>query len=515
MKRFRSALLVLLLIVLVGCNGILDVGIERTPTPDYSPAATVAALTAENAELATRVATLTAPIPTTPHLGQIVYVQGGDIWVKALPDSKPQRLTTDGRNREPRWSPSGQWLAFRKETQVIVDQSSSCDIPNPRPGMCPDNVVSLQEQLWVMEVDGSAAHRLESAAEAGAFAWSPTDDRLAYVTAGGELQTVNADGSNVTSLVPRTAADRSKPGRVGNIRWSPDGTAIAYEWRVQQPDLSLTYQGLWKVSADGKDQVELYVSGVPKKGEALLVGWTPLGRSVLFWQPGEARPASLVDGVSLYAVPADKSLSKGDVPILLGSEAMLAYPDFVAPAPSSPQSVQGGAGEAVALAIGAGRSTWTNKRIEVAGKMMTPKGVAAIFPAWSPNGTRLAYTGMPDRASLSVGASARQELMQRHIGVVSVSSDPRPRWLTDSPAYRDERPLWSADGNYILFARIDIKGRASLWVVSVDGGPPRQVVDELTPAPDPFGLYGHVEWDSLFDWWRGSVPPVGGPTPTP
>jgi hypothetical protein len=29
-------------------------------------------------------------------------------------------------------------------------------------------------------------------------------------------------------------------------------------------------------------------------------------------------------------------------------------------------------------------------------------------------------------------------------------------------------------------------------------------VDELTPAPDPLGFFGHIEWDALFDWWRGA-----------
>ena len=33
---------------------------------------------------------------------------------KRLPDGAPQRITDDGVNSEPLWSPSGRWLAFRK-----------------------------------------------------------------------------------------------------------------------------------------------------------------------------------------------------------------------------------------------------------------------------------------------------------------------------------------------------------------------------------------------------------------
>jgi len=36
-----------------------------------------------------------------------------------------------------------------------------------------------------------------------------------------------------------------------------------------------------------------------------------------------------------------------------------------------------------------------------------------------------------------------------------------------------------------------------------DGNEQRQVVDELTPSPGQFGYYGYVDWDQLFDWWRG------------
>jgi hypothetical protein len=72
---------------------------------------------------------------------------------------------------------------------------------------------------------------------------------------------------------------------------------------------------------------------------------------------------------------------------------------------------------------------------------------------------------------------------------------------------------------------MDNDDQASLWLISVEGGEPQQVVEELTPLPDPaagwFGYYGHVDWDDLFDWWRGPVrapegiaAPTPGPSPT-
>ena len=54
MKRYASLLFMLLFLsTLVACRGILEVGVEETPTPDYAATATVAALATENARLAT------------------------------------------------------------------------------------------------------------------------------------------------------------------------------------------------------------------------------------------------------------------------------------------------------------------------------------------------------------------------------------------------------------------------------------------------------------------------------
>ena len=99
----------------------------------------------------------------------------------------PQRLTTDGHDSGPRWSPSGQWLAFRKERQVMVEQE--CDIPKPRPQICLESVPVLQRQVWVVEADGNSMHLLGQGASIDAFAWSPVDDRLAYSIAKSGLST--------------------------------------------------------------------------------------------------------------------------------------------------------------------------------------------------------------------------------------------------------------------------------------------------------------------------------------
>jgi hypothetical protein len=185
------------------------------------------------------------------------------------------------------------------------------------------------------------------------------------------------------------------------------------------------------------------------------------------------------------------------------ADAVLLHQDFVASFP---------AGFRVAVAAGAGRTTWNNKHLAVVEPeaeevtYLTSDDVAALSPAWSPDGTHLAYSAMAEEKDLVGGEMAREAMMGRRLWVVG--ADGGPEQLTDDSDYRDERPLWSADGSHILFARFDAQDRASLWLMPLEAGEPQQVVAELTPAPEWFGNYGHIAWHQCFDWWRGEARPT-------
>ena len=88
-------------------------------------------------------------------LGCMVYVQSGDIYVKRLPDGQPLRLTQDGLNSTPRFSPSGKWLAFRKSGG----------------------------ELWVTKSNGESPHLIHSG-KIRHFKWAPDTDLLAFIVKG-------------------------------------------------------------------------------------------------------------------------------------------------------------------------------------------------------------------------------------------------------------------------------------------------------------------------------------------
>jgi len=86
-----------------------------------------------------------------------------------------------------------------------------------------------------------------------------------------------------------------------------------------------------------------------------------------------------------------------------------------------------------------------------------------------------------------------------------------PVALTADPAYRDERPFWSADGESLLFARMDAEDRLSLWWLDIASREATRVADDVGPLPGPeeawFGTYGHVDWAPVLDWWPGEASP--------
>ena len=484
------------LLILVGCRGTFELGVERTPTPNRQAEMTVTALSQENARLAELLAARATPTITPPNLGRIAYVQGGDIWTRTLPAEKPLRLTTDGRNRAPRWSPTGNWLAFRRERQMIVQRQVPCEVPRARQELCLEPTPIIQNQVWVIEEGGNNARPINRSLSIDYMAWSPVFDRLAYVTAEGELQAVNADGTGLRLLNSIQSTDETR-GRTGRIAWSPDGNWLAYEWSIQTASDPTFTQSIWKVSADGKTRIELYANKSPTRNTLILAGWSTQGAHVLFWQ-APTRLSTAIEGAYLFRIAATLSSGNGSA-VQLSDEPTLPLADFVAPAPVGPRP---GINESVAMVIGAGRGTWSNKRIDIAG-VLSPPEYAAISPTWSPDGTRLAFAAMPERRELL--DPSLQELMQRRIWIANLNSAAAPQMLTTNLSYRDEHPLWSADGKYILFARIDTRGRASLWFIPLENCSARQVVDELTPTPDPIGAYGYVDWEGLFDWWRAGM----------
>lgn len=428
---------------LAGCAGVqVQAGLE-------SPAnATATALA------------LMHPSPTpVPRLGKLAYISGGDIWTKRLPDGKARRLTRDGRDLDPVWSPSGRWIAFERS-----------------------------QELWVMRTNGSDKRSLGPVSQGmePQVAWSPAADRLAYVTGGG-LTEVSASGSQHCQLV-------SPSPRAGNgvqaIAWSPNGQWLAYE-DLQRPGIRATEQGLWRIRVCQGTPKKVYLNKDPMAAQSHLAEWSPDGKYLLYWRGIMMSASMSADGGALMEVPVTGGRPRRIVP------GMLEYESFLAWSPD---------GRSLAVIDGGGRETGDNKQLAVARApgsihLLTDARHAAVDPAWSPNGRWIAVSSEPVTPATGNEAAILPSIAHRRIWLVAANGS-TARQITRA-GYEDEHPEWSAGGSHILFARLQRRS-VQLWLMRSHGSQQHRVVGELTPSPIDDGYYGHFRWKQYYDWWRGA-----------
>lgn len=454
-----------LLVVFIGWSvrRLIPAGDPLTPFPDTTISPTTGPTT--------------TPLPVVEKnqasLGKLAYVQGSRLWVKDLPDGQPVEWRgpqDSGDISRPRWSPSGNWLAYRKGEDQLV----------------------IAGQNGVIFTSGPVID----------FAWSPAADLLVFIDGESSLINYEPSGSPQEQLLLYTPEN----GRITQLAWSPDGEWIAFRQEGDREGMAIGE--LWKISVYGGDPVRL---ATPEEGVYRIAGWSPDGAHLAFWMGGPS--ASLAaDGLALATVS-----SHGGLPVRL-AEAGLAYDGFFSAGPFG--------ADLMAASIGGGRETWHNKRILVftAGNTAHVSSLeqAAISPAWSPDGAQLAYSAMPnEEGDLAGGEPLRQALMERRIWIWDAANG-QARQITGDPDYRDERPLWSRDGQSLLVARLDSSGNAGLALVPLEGG---ETVQVLEPSPATgwlreqslYGYYGYIEWGDLYDWWQVSSPltPLDIPPPQP
>lgn len=404
-------------------------------------------------------------------LGKLAFVRDGNVWVKALPDGRETPLVLDGDASAPRWSASGDWLLYRR--QLPPGRTVPADAP----------------RQWLVRADGSGRRQLPARAT-----WSPASDLLAFVDSG-RLMVEAADGSRRRELAAATS-EAGVQGSLGQPVWSPDGVWLAYA----ETGAGRRFVSLQAVRADGSERRELLREEAPRDG-IVVRAWTAGASWVLFARDAAFSASIRADGVSLFAVALD-----GGEPLDLGLR-VLDHDDHLSPAPREP---------ALAVVDGGGRETWRNKRLMllrfedggVSRETIGAAGSTSLSPAWSPDGSRLAFVVGPEGDRSVVGGEAAAALTaQRRVWLAAPGS--RPVRLTAFEAGREERPLWSADGRYLLFARLgpgfgDLD--YSLWLLRLEDGRLTPLLASLPLGPyGSFGYYGHVDFAEVFDWWRPSA----------
>jgi dipeptidyl aminopeptidase/acylaminoacyl peptidase len=391
-------------------------------------------------------------------LGTIAYVQQDGLWIRELPDATPRRLVQRSPIDSPRFSPSGRWIScFCGDTPYVFSTQSGT---------------------------GTALGKVARGSVIPGVQWTPTSDELLVRDESG-LSIFSAE--NGWRQTRDTIAGAGLP-----VIFSPDGKEIVFaETLIRgkgsggEPMMTGRLCRLPLQKANGACSV-LTANDLSNMIPAV---WMRNGK-IIFWENPEFS-ADVADGLELFQVSAD-----GGHPRSLGISTLVHDKTFS----FSPNW------DKLAVGSGDGRDEWEDKRIAIidtatdAFSYLTGSAITAVSPSWSPDGTAIAYSAAPSPSSLPIsgGEEAKHLLAKRHIWVSEVRGGTSAQ-LTNDARYRDEEPIWSADGKNILFCRIDKDDNKTLWLMESHGTPVTQVAGSLYIDPGLlgvngswFGYYGHI-----------------------
>ena len=296
--------------------------------------------------------------------------------------------------------------------------------------------VSTIGEIWIANEDGTNPCQLTyTDGNSEHPAWSPNGGYLAYTTTGlngsdSQIWVVNADGSNARQI---TSASSTAPWEFNfNPTWSPDSTKLAFRGHAEgTADLDLHI-----IDADGTDQRR--VSSTYHK--ATEPSWSPDGTKIAFTKYGDS---NCKDGIPI----------SGDAEIWVMNVS-----------------------DGVATQL-TGRDSST----EPACVNQQPQTYSTVFhathPEWSPDGTKIAYTGGRGGSGTAVW-------------VMDADGTNETR-LTSVPGY-SRQPSWSHDGTQIAYSTYAGTGFGTeIWIIDADGTNPQRITHHLDEVIDGYLTYIH------------------------
>ena len=190
-----------------------------------------------------------------------------------------------------RFSPDGQWLAFRQRASLRVVHSWE------------------SEQQYRMDV-----------AESADWAWSPDGQVLAYTDGLGQLLTLDTTTGEARIIVPRTEAAWGTP------LWNDEGNQLFYA--VAHPFPGSTgsepvQQGLWRVALNSGFRVELARNPAPEKSTLIPAAWIAESETLVAWDINAGTLGGSPGLFLIDAVSHDLMALEGDT-IIQGNQ--LAWP---------------------------------------------------------------------------------------------------------------------------------------------------------------------------------------------
>jgi len=219
---------------------------------------------------------MSAPFPSdlvaAPSGGSVAWVQiakgARNVWVASPPDYKGKQLTSynedDGEDLgELVWTSDAKAIIYTRGG----DLDNFGESPNPR--SAPQEPKQL---LWIVPLDGKPPRQL---AEGHSAAVSPKGNALTYLSKR-DIWSMKIDGSEKAAALVHTK------GRTDSIRWSPDGSKLAFvDGRGDH-----SFIGVFNISAKS---VRYLDPSVDRDNELV---WSRDGKQVAFIRIPAAREAA-------------------------------------------------------------------------------------------------------------------------------------------------------------------------------------------------------------------------------
>lgn len=400
-------------------------------------------------------ALLGAPFPTemtaSPAGGRVAWVQNDqgvrNIWVASPPEYRGRQLTTytgdDGQEiGSLNWTPDGQAIIYVRGGGA----NRQGEVPNPE-----SDPAGAEQAIWRIDVAGREPVRIGVGSSPTI---SPRGDRVAFLRRG-QIWAAPLDGSSGPEQLVQAR------GSAGSLRWSPDGTQLAF---VSSRGTH-SYIGIYDAAAR---TVRFMDPSVDRDSNPV---WSPDGRRLAFIRtptssrltifrpsrsarPWEIRIADLATGRSSAVWQADEGMGSAFYSVaapnqlLWGAEDRIIFP-WERNGWLNLYSVSANGGTVVALTPG---------EFEVENARLTPDGREVIYN------------------------SNQDDINRRHIWRVPVKGG-RPVQLTRGSGIEWE-PVVTSDGGAVAFLRSGAR-RPAHAVIQVGKAEPRELAAGAIPASFP------------------------------
>lgn len=273
--------------------------------------------------------------------------------------------------------------------------------------------------IHVIDPTGGTATNLTRSDGNSDPAWSPDGSKIAFVsggTGGNDIFVMNADGTGRKQL-PSTGSADSQPA------WSPDGEKIAFVSNTFALDAQQDPE-IWVTNVDGSEQRPITSNTFPDTQPA----WSPDGSKIAFvsartgdtnrniyMMNSDGSGQTSITPNSPTGCTSDCYQGHDDDPAWSPDGSRIAYVHGYGP-PSNPNA-GGGLPNIWTMDPNGGSKT----------NVSNNPGVSARMPAWSPDGTMIAYVGIESGSSANISVMSANGTAPRAIDT-NAANDTNPDW---------------------------------------------------------------------------------------